>query len=410
MRIGMILDLGEKEYPPDIRVDKEARVLSDAGHKVFILTRRVPRLAPVEERLNSIGATVVRAQVVDGRFRKLGIAYRAITLHDSRWKRAISQFIEKYEVEILHVHDLLILPTALSVAKHFGLAVVSDLHENLPAAKRSYRSSYSLLKKLQEAIVWNYHLMRFHEARALRRCVRTIVVVPEATGRILSYGVRPERVVVVSNSEDETTFGCKHRVGCGSLEGAYGEYWLASYIGGVGPHRGVDTVLRAVPHVRQRIPNFRLLIVGADDNAKRWITEMTEDLEIRDLVVVLGWQSFERVCSYIVASDVCLVPHKDFEHTQTTVPHKLFQYMICGKPVLVSNCRPLARIVSESKCGRVFKAGCVESFVNELIWMRQHPTKTDEMGRNGRYAALGRFAWRTDAAVLMKMYAELGGD
>ena len=48
--------------------------------------------------------------------------------------------------------------------------------------------------------------MRFREAVSLCRCNRTIVVVPEAAERVYSYGVDRDRVVIVSNTEDETTF------------------------------------------------------------------------------------------------------------------------------------------------------------------------------------------------------------
>ena len=50
-------------------------------------------------------------------------------------------------------------------------------------------------------------------------------------------------------------------------------------------------------------------------------------------------------------------PHEDFEHTQTTVPHKLFQYMMGRKTVLVSDCAPLKRIIGDNEAGYVFKAG-----------------------------------------------------
>jgi glycosyltransferase involved in cell wall biosynthesis len=113
------------------------------------------------------------------------------------------------------------------------------------------------------------------------------------------------------------------------------------------------------------------------------------------------------VNSYVFASQVCLVPHNNFEHTQTTVPHKLFQYMICEKPVLVSDCRPLARIVRETDTGYIFKANDFNDFATKLIYIYNHPKEAQQKGRNGKKVALETYAWRHDANNLLMMYAEL---
>jgi glycosyltransferase involved in cell wall biosynthesis len=113
------------------------------------------------------------------------------------------------------------------------------------------------------------------------------------------------------------------------------------------------------------------------------------------------------VTGYIEASDLCLVPHEDFEHTQTTIPHKLFQYMISEKPVLVSDCRPLARVVRAAGAGRVFQAGNSASFASEVIWMARHPAELSAFGARGRDAALTTFSWAHDASALTSLYTGL---
>jgi len=113
------------------------------------------------------------------------------------------------------------------------------------------------------------------------------------------------------------------------------------------------------------------------------------------------------VNSYVMGSKVCLVPHNASEHTHTTIPHKLFQYMICGKPVLVSDCRPLARVVRRSGSGRIFTADDSDSFAEELVWMYHHENQVEQMGQNGRIAALGEFSWQHDARRLVGMYKDL---
>jgi glycosyltransferase involved in cell wall biosynthesis len=115
----------------------------------------------------------------------------------------------------------------------------------------------------------------------------------------------------------------------------------------------------------------------------------------------------EKVSNYILASHVCLIPHNNFEHTQTTVPHKLFQAMVCKKPVLVSDCKPLKRIIIETQAGKIFKANNNEDFAEKLISMYFDTKALAKFGDNGYKAACGEYAWRHDAARLNQIYSEL---
>lgn len=69
----------------------------------------------------------------------------------------------------------------------------------------------------------------------------------------------------------------------------------------------------------------------------------------------LEWLDYPKAIDVIKESDVGLVSHHAIESWNTTVPNKLFEYMLMGKPVIVSNAKPAERIVREERCGMVFK-------------------------------------------------------
>jgi glycosyltransferase involved in cell wall biosynthesis len=404
MHIGMILDT-EHGFPTHIRVEKEIAALSLAGHKVTVLTRLISDEAPLKEDLPWENVTVVRVPIRDAKGSPSKIINR-LRMIEPTWIRPLAEFVEKEKPDILHIHDLLLVPTALQIGSQFGLPIVADLHENMPAAMRAYRANASFKVKLISSVIYyNYQVMRWHEARYLKRCVRVIVVVPEAAERLYDYGLSKDQIVVVSNTEDETTFPFEQVDPI--IQEEYEAFWTVTYIGSINPHRGLDTTLRAVSLIGNQISDIRLLIVGARAQDKRQILSMASDLGIEDIIDIICWQPFQKINSYIMASDICLVPHNDFEHTQTTVPHKLFQYMICGKPVLVSDCKPLARIVEETRSGLIFEANNEKSLANKLLFMRKHPELLIEMGLNGQQAALGKYAWRNDAERLIEIYERL---
>lgn len=404
MHIGMIY--GEpRPFPRDIRVQKEIKSLCDAGHRVTVLARRIPASVPDRHIRISNQLSIFREDVPAWTLPERIDWY--LTLRQRPWLPVLDRFIREQQPDILHVHDLIILPSVLKIVSCFGIPVVADLHENMPAAWRAYRSDFPPLRRLLEAVLLNYHHWRRHEARALRRCIHCIVVVPEAAERLLGYGIPAGRITVVSNTEDETSFSSSPSNLDTDILKKYRTYWTALYIGGIEPHRGIDTAIRAAVEAAAGIEKFRLLVVGAKPKAQEKLRSLAESLGADGNVEIVGWVPFHKVASYIHASRVCLVPHNDFEHTQTTVPHKLFQYMISGKPVLVSSCRPLARIVEETRSGMVFEAGNARSMAHMLIRMYNNPKDCRIMAQAGRRAAADTYSWRRDGRRLVDMYAML---
>jgi len=406
MRIGVVLNY-ERDWPPGIRAEKQTVALANAGHEVFVWTPKFKPTAISPEYLESVKATAVRVLLPTTAKQYLKNAVTAITLNDPRIYQPIRDFIHTYKIDVLHVHDIWLLSASLKAAAAFDTPVIADLHENMPAAMRAARTEKGFLRRSLEATLWNYHLMRWHEARLLKRCVHTFIVAPEASDRLLKYGIPKDKFSVVSNTEDETTFNADELVPIPEIVAKYAGAFMCSYIGTTGAHRGLDTVLRAIPKVSRSIPNFKLVVVGADPRNIAKIGAEVARLKIEDFVDVVGWEPFHKVHSYIMASDVCLVPHNNFEHTQTTIPHKLFQYMICRKPVLVSDCRPLQRVVEAANCGAVFRASDAASCAEVLLEMYANRESFSQMGESGRSAALNQFAWRNDARVMLSVFKEI---
>mgnify|MGYP005645041659 FL=1 len=195
-----------------------------------------------------------------------------------------------------------------------------------------------------------------------------------------------------------------------NIEKIYKDYWVALYVGGLGPHRGLETTIKAIPTIKDKIANFKLLIVGAKNHEKKKIDKLTKKLKIGKKVEIINWVPFSEILSYIKISNVCLVPHDNFEHTQTTIPHKLFQYMIMGKPVLVSDCKPLKRVIDDCKAGLVFIANDWRDLAKKMIELKTNSSKTIEMAKNGVVATQNKYSWKHDKQILLKVYNSINND
>ena len=392
----------ESYFPPDIRVEKEAKALISAGYEIYLLSLGKKGM-PKRENIN--GINIIRVFPSESFLSK---AWRhfwfSIFFDNPLWKRCLQDAIKQYEIDVVHVHDLPLVKTVMFIAKKFDIPVIADLHENYPEAVKVWRETNSSLKsKILNTITPVWRWKRF-ERKTLHRVDRVITVVDEAKEHYTNdCGVPSQKVSVVMNTEDLEEFD---RLNVDkSLINKYEDDFVISYVGGFGPHRGIDTAIKSMPKILKEIPHAKLLLVGGKHpEYEMYLKRLCKNLRVGDVVDFIGWIDFSLIPSYIAASDVCLVPHHASGHTNTTIPHKLFQYMAKKKPVVVSDCKPLKRIIEECNCGLVFPSGNYEKLAECIIKLYRFKEFANELGKNGRKAVETKYNWKNEAKKLIDLY------
>lgn len=252
--------------------------------------------------------------------------------------------------------------------------------------------------------VWRWKRI---ERSILHHVDKIIVVVDEAKEHYINdCGISPQKITVVMNTVELKKFDKVHVEE--SLIKKYKNNFVISYVGGFGSHRGIDTAIRAMPKILREIPHAKLLLIGGRDTEdKMYLKNLCKKLKVENNVEFTGWVDFSLVPSYIALSDVCLVPHRTSGHTNTTIPHKLFQYMAMKKPVVVTNCKPLKRIVEECECGIAVPSGDYEKMADAIIKLYKNVDYAKKLGKNGRKAVEEKYNWENEAKKLCKLYEKL---
>ncbi len=395
MRTGMILQ--STMPPPDIRVEKEASTLTGEGHQVHLLVQR-NRGEKVEEVVKGmnlyrgVGIGPVRDKIFRYTF--------SFTFRSGIWRKAIEKFALKRAVELFHVHDLPLAGETLAAGRRLDLPVIVDLHENYPAGLQVWYTS-----DIKKKTIYNYRRWSRYEIEVLKEATAVIAVIEESKERIARLGIPEEKIFVVPNtaSSDRIRIAVDPVV----VE-RYRDSFTLSYVGGFAPHRGLDTVIRALPLIEKEIEGLKLILVGGRNPAYRdYLQRLAESLGCSALVEMTGWLPFEKIWSYIEAGDVCLVPHARNPHTDTTIPHKVFQYMMLGKPVVVSDCPPLRRVVEESGGGLWYRYDRPEELAERIIRLYRDNDLVKRISQDGKQAFASRFNWDATSGELKELYSKL---
>ncbi|MBC8552103.1 MAG: glycosyltransferase family 4 protein [Nitrospira sp.] len=379
------------DYPWDVRVEKIAKALLDDGHEVHLVCSNKRGESDREEY---DGIQLHRMRIFKNDL--LNKVCSIPAFFNPFWIYKIYQVAKHEQVDVILVRDLPLVISALLVSRIYKVRVLFDMAENYPSMwkehvdKRGANFINHLLK--------NHALAVLMENYVLKRVDHTIVVVEESRDRLIKKGVSGKDISIVSNTPDLKNFENLPETTSGNVS----DKFEMLYVGAVNGGRGLDIAIKAIPRLKELIPNLSLVIAGSGDNLEE-LKVLADKLEIRQYVKFLGWVDTGLVPSYINNSSVCIVPHDATEFVNSTIPNKLFDYMACKKPVIVSDAMPLRRVVKESNCGTIFKSRDIDDFIEKVMELQDSGVR-HEKGENGFEMVKSKYNWAVDMQKLKAIF------
>jgi glycosyltransferase involved in cell wall biosynthesis len=402
MTIGMLLNA---PYPSDVRIKKETDALLRAGHTIHLLCLRRKDEATTEK---VDGITVTR---IDAGKNNITLAFWDIIMSvfvvHLKFRYHLRVWIKQNNIQALHIHDLPLVGTALLIKKEFHIPVIADFHENYPdALKVWFEWKTNPIVRLKNFLFMNYDRWKRIEKKAVTESDYVIAVVNEMKDRLLQeYQPDPAKIKVITNSEEQSFL---MQPDDPEIFREWQSKFKLVYTGNIGPHRGVDTLIESLQYLREEKDIVVIIIGSGSEAVMKTLKEKSTELGVANRVFFLGRQPFSRFYSYMRYADVNVIPHKSNSHTDHTIPHKLFQGMMVGKPMLVSSSAPLQRIINTTLAGLIFEAGNAKNMANRILELYRNPELCRQLGSNGsQHTVKGNLNWETDQQVLIQLYQSL---
>ncbi len=222
---------------------------------------------------------------------------------------------------------------------------------------------------------WNY---RFY-LHLYREADGVIALTQVEKETFIGLGVRPERIFVtgmgpeLADSADAAAFRRRY-----NLEGP-----LVLFVGQKYPYKGCEALLKAAPRVWARFPETRFVFIGPRTRHSRALFGRNRDRRILEL----GGVDLETKTDALAACDLLCVPS-----TQESFGAVLVEAWMLGKPVIGGNAPAVRELIGEGVDGYVVDQD-PPAIAERIVYLLDHPTLRDEMGRQGREKALSRFTW-----------------
>ena len=274
--------------------------------------------------------------------------------------------------DVIHVHNMpdFLIFTAL-VPKIFGSKLILDIHDPMPEfyiSKYPDRGGYAV------------RLLRVQEKLCCKLADEVITANPNFKNNLVARGIPREKVTVVMNVPNPAVFDRRKR-----LRHSTGEQFTLIYPGTVAPRYGLDVAIRALPALSKRIPQVRLVILGAEGSYAKYLRDMAAQLRVELLVNVHSQVPAEEVVRQMAEADVGIYPALSSPHMDIATPTKVMEYAVMGVPIVASRLEVLQQLFGDSAI-KYFKAGSVEQFVDCIVELYNSPRLREELVRKADQA------------------------
>ncbi len=392
--MARILMTLESEFPHDERVEKEAFSLLAAGHEVHLLCYTRSH-QPLEDHYKGI---IIHRFAINKWIYKSSALSLQFPFYFAHWRRQIIRFLNQWPVDVVHIHDLPLISVVHGLQKQFAFKIMLDLHENWPVLMRISAFSH----RFPTNLFFSFSRWKDYENQWVRQADGVITVIEEARERLAGLGIPREKIEVIQNTIDLNSFAV-------TTTSEKPIEWILLYSGGVNEHRGIQVVLKALKILFDGGLTMKLHIVGGGKYMDH-LKQLAEESNIGHLLVDKGWQSFQDMMAEIVNSAVLIIPHLKSEHTDATIPNKLFQYMYAQKPLLVSDCKPMERIVNAEKAGIVYECTNEKELARQLKNIVENYDDHLQKARHNKATVEKKYHWGVEREKLIGFYLKLTKD
>ena len=312
--------------------------------------------------------------------------------------KIINELVKKegFKYDIVVAHDWLSVIAGITAKRELGLPLVFHVHSTEKG--RTLGNGSEVVSSIE------------HRGGQMADLVITVSYAMK--DELIELGFPKDKVKVCYNGVDPEKYfpqavdeGTRKK-----LRERYGvndDEQLVLFLGRLVWIKGADKLLMAMPHILQKIPNAKLVIVGLGDMEEH-LKSMVKGLKLEEKVQFrFEFVPEEERIAHYAACDVAAFPSL-YEPFGIVA----LEAMSMEKPVVVgasgiSGMREIVVADGPEQCGYHVNPSDPVDIAWGIVSCLQDPNRRQQLGTNGRKRVLAEFTWDKIAQKTLETYEEL---
>jgi colanic acid biosynthesis glycosyl transferase WcaI len=214
-------------------------------------------------------------------------------------------------------------------------------------------------------------LSRKYEQICYRYCDRITVTTEEIKKKIISnYKISSDKIILLPNGVDTQLF-----------KPSIIKNNRIIYAGNIGHAQDLEKIIFAVKKINNILP-LKFYLIG-DGDIKNNLEELVRKENLETIVSFIGLLDREKIPSLIAESLIGVAPLKNIESLNYAIPTKIYEYMSCGIPFLVTGKGEIEKLVNITHAG-IIADNDIESIYKGILNLLGDKKLINDMGEKGR--------------------------
>jgi glycosyltransferase involved in cell wall biosynthesis len=318
-----------------MRVRRKAEALVGAGYSVDVLALR-GREAKKTYTLEGVTVRTISLGKKRGSLVRYAYEYAAFFLW-AMVRVTVQMMRRRYAVvDVNTLPDFLVF--AAIFARWMGAKVVLDMHEITP---EFYMSKYGIAKESR-----TIRLLEFLEKVSFDFADHVITVNEPIQNLLIDRGLPRTKSTVIMNSVDEGFFASNSKSSAAVDATASPASFVMMYHGTITGIYGLAIAIEAFYMAQEDMPGAEFWIMSRDPDSG--LEQLVQQRGLASKVLFCGFVPPADIPTWLNRCDVGILPMRHDILLEFACPNKLSEFIIMGKPVVISRLKAIKHYFSES--------------------------------------------------------------
>ena len=315
-------------------------------------------------------------------------------------KKRLLQLIKTEKPDILHAHSPALNGlAAIWAAKQANIPVVYEI--------RAFWEDAAVDHGTCKEHDLRYRLSHALESYVAKKASAVTTICEGLRQDLISRGISADKITVIPNAVDQRQFQLITEKSS-RLEQHYQleNKKVLGFLGSFYAYEGLDLLIKALPLIRQKVPNVTLLLVGGGPQEAQ-LKQLISRLGLEDIVIMPGRVPHSEVMQYYSLVDLLVYPRKAMRLTELVTPLKPLEAMAQGMRLLASDVGGHQELIEHGKTGWLFQRDNIDDLAEQAIRILKNLGTDSQIIENGLHFVQTERNWVASVSHYDPLYQRL---